>query len=457
MSGSQRGSRFTIAARTTVTLPGWGPRRFAAGLGLLVALAALMATLGAATASAYECYSGYPNCKGQGELQHLVQGAPGTPDSVMPTTTTYFVYWAPNGAPAFPAKYESGIKTFFKGIEHDNGTDQNFYSVLTQYGVKYETHVGKAINDKNPYPAESPDCSSSEGAPPSKPCVSVRQITAELTGLVKENKLAGQAFEAGQAKHVYFVLLPPGVSVCDGSYSGHSSVGCSSRQFCAYHSFHFGGTETAEDVPFAMMPYLPGTKGCEDPQQPNGVNESEFAVLEHEFAEMITDPFGIGWANSPSVGAEEVVDICQSGLWAGGNPAFGEKMRYGTALGTAPNGALYNQVIDGQDYYLQQPYSNATETCVQRIGLPPTVTKLSPARGSIAGGKKVKITGLNFENPTVTGVSFGKVPAKEFTVTSPTSITAVTPAAASAGAVEVKLTTSAGTNASTTADQYTYE
>ena len=48
-------------------------------------------------------------------------------------------------------------------------------------------------------------------------------------------------------------------------------------------------------------------------------------------------------------------------------------MKWGTALGTAPNGALYNQVIDGHDYYLQQLYSNATETCVQRIGmaLPP--------------------------------------------------------------------------------------
>ena len=68
-------------------------------------------------------------------------------------------------------------------------------------------------------------------------------------------------------------------------------------------------------------------------------------------------------------------------------------MKWGTALGTAPNGALYNQVIDGHDYYLQQLYSNATETCVQRKALPPVVSKLAPAKGSLAGGKKVKITG----------------------------------------------------------------
>jgi hypothetical protein len=85
------------------------------------------------------------------------------------------------------------------------------------------------------------------------------------------------------------------------------------------------------------------------------------------------------------------------------------------------------------------------------------VTKLAPAKGSVAGGKKVKITGLNFENPTVTAVDFGKVPAKEFTVVSPISLTAVSPPATGAGPVEVTLTTSAGTNASTAADQFTYE
>jgi hypothetical protein len=94
---------------------------------------------------------------------------------------------------------------------------------------------------------------------------------------------------------------------------------------------------------------------------------------------------------------------------------------------------------------------------VQRKALPPVVSKLAPAKGSLAGGTKVKITGLNFENPTVTSVSFGKVAAKEFTVTSPTSITAISPASTSTGVVEVKLTSSGGTSASTTADQYTYE
>jgi IPT/TIG domain len=451
MSGPQRDNQFTITDRAAREPSTGSPRRFTAVLGLLVGLAALIATFGAAGASAAECYSGNSRCPTEGSLQHLEDSGGG----VMPTTRTNVVYWDPKGAPAFPAKYESAIKAFFKGLEHDNGTDQNFYSALTQYGLKYETHVGKAVNDKDPYPAENSECA----ARPSTPCVSGAQIQAELLSLIKGKKLPGQVLERGPLgsegpTEAYVVLLPPGVSDCVENGRDH---GCSSVQYCGFHYFALSSKGVSESVPYAVLTYLPGVKGCESPQHPNGLFDDEFPVLEHEFAEMITDPSGVGWLNSQQVEEEEVVDICQAGRWADPSVPFEEKMRWGSPVGTAPDGALYNQVIDGQDYYLQQVYSNATETCVQRLGLPPTVTKLSPAKGSIAGGKKVKITGLNFENPTVTSVSFGKLPAKEFTVTSPTSMTAVTPASTSTGVVEVKLTTSAGTNAATTTDQFTYE
>ena len=255
----------------------------------------------------------------------------------------------------------------------------------------------------------------------------------------------------------YFVLLPPGVSVCGRILS------CSRVQFCAYHSYNFSGRELSNPnyegpEAYAVVPYVADLTGCESTQHPNGISDGALSGgMVHEFAEMITDPFAVSWFNEYTGGAEEVADICVNGTWAGGNKAFYEKMSYGTPLGTAPDGALYNQVVDGRDYYYQQLWSNEAGGCRQRRGLLPTVTKLAPAKGSVAGGKKVKITGLNFENPTVTSVSFGKLPAKEFTVLSPSSMTAVTPASTSTGVVEVKLTTSAGTNASTTTDQFTYE
>ena len=59
----------------------------------------------------------------------------------------------------------------------------------------------------------------------------------------------------------------------------------------------------------------------------------------HEFAEMITDPYGSSWLNTNTQGQEEDADVCQSGYSAFGNEAFAKKMFYGSPLGTAPNGA----------------------------------------------------------------------------------------------------------------------
>jgi plastocyanin len=65
----------------------------------------------------------------------------------------------------------------------------------------------------------------------------------------------------------------------------------------------------------------------------------------------------------------------------------------------------------------------------------PTVAQISPASGSTAGGTSVSINGANFQsNATVT---FGGVAATSVSVTSSTSIIAVTPPSASAGAVPV--------------------
>ncbi len=447
-----------VAAR-----PAGSRRRFALlGLGLFAALAVLASSLGAASASAYECYSGNPNI-GLCSLQHLIQPGGDSSAYVMPTTTTSFVYWQPKGAPAFPKGYETAVTDFFKGLEQENGGDQNFYSVLTQYGVNDKTHFGKAIKDKDPYPAESSGCDLAEPAPLSRPCISVLQVTAEIKELVKTHKLPEQRNEAGQfeATNTFFVMLPPGVSVCDYNYETHgvfhTSIGCSGVQFCAYHEYSVNFSEEDESPVWAVMPYLPVVKGCEDPQHPNSVYEDEFPPLEHEFAEMATDPYALGWHNAPIAHEEEVADICNEGLWGYPSQEFDFKMNWGTALGTAPNGALYNQMIDGRYYYLQQLYSNATETCVQRKALPPVVSKLAPSKGSVAGGTKVKITGLNFENPTATSVSFGKTAAKSFVVNSPTSITAVSPAVTATGPVAVTVTTTGGTSASVPADQFTYD
>ncbi len=83
----------------------------------------------------------------------------------------------------------------------------------------------------------------------------------------------------------------------------------------------------------------------------------------------------------------------------------------------------------------------------------PTVTSISPTAGPTGGGTSVTITGTNFTG--VTAVTFGATAATGFTFNSATSITATAPAG-SAGTVDIRVTTPAGSSATSAADQYTY-
>lgn len=89
----------------------------------------------------------------------------------------------------------------------------------------------------------------------------------------------------------------------------------------------------------------------------------------------------------------------------------------------------------------------------QPIPLPPSVTALTPASGTTAGGTTVTIAGSRFTGATA--VSFGGTAAASFTVNGATQITAVAPAQA-AGTVGVRVTTPGGTSADTAADDFAY-
>lgn len=82
----------------------------------------------------------------------------------------------------------------------------------------------------------------------------------------------------------------------------------------------------------------------------------------------------------------------------------------------------------------------------------PTITDISPATGSIAGGTAVTITGTEFA--TGATVTFGGESATDIVVVSATEITCVTPAHA-AGAVDV-VVTNTDTGAVTAVAGYTY-
>jgi len=83
---------------------------------------------------------------------------------------------------------------------------------------------------------------------------------------------------------------------------------------------------------------------------------------------------------------------------------------------------------------------------------PPTVTGISPASGTAVGGAIVTITGTGFSGNV--SVQFGTVSAPAMTVVSGTQITATSPPGA--GTVDVTVSNTAGTSATSAADRFEY-
>ena len=84
---------------------------------------------------------------------------------------------------------------------------------------------------------------------------------------------------------------------------------------------------------------------------------------------------------------------------------------------------------------------------------PPTVTSVAPAQGPLVGGTSVTLTGSSFTGAIA--VRFGTNPASSFTINSATSITCTAPAG-TVGTVDISVTGSGGTSASSAADHFSY-
>jgi hypothetical protein len=116
-----------------------------------------------------------------------------------------------------------------------------------------------------------------------------------------------------------------------------------------------------------------------------------------------------------------------------------------TAVAPAGTGTVYVTVTTPTG-------TSAINRSVHFTYLPaPTVKKLSPTSGTAAGGTAVTITGTSFTGASA--VMFGAIAATSFTVSSPTSITAVSPAQ-TAATVDVTVTASSGTSATSTKDRF---
>ena len=124
-----------------------------------------------------------------------------------------------------------------------------------------------------------------------------------------------------------------------------------------------------------------------------------------------------------------------------------------TIVATAPSGALGTidvNVFNVADGSGASPADNYTYTSPPV----PTVSGVSPASGPTTGGTTVTITGTGLSSATSVDFGPGNT-SQNFTVSNPTTITAVVPSGA-LGTADVTVTTSEGTSSTSAADQFTY-
>jgi hypothetical protein len=121
---------------------------------------------------------------------------------------------------------------------------------------------------------------------------------------------------------------------------------------------------------------------------------------------------------------------------------FGDAQSYGSpATGPIVSAALATTAGNSVQASTNVPTSD-----------PVSVNTLTPSSGTAGGGDTIQISGSGFTGATA--VDFGQNGSSDFTVTSPTSITAVAPVGA--GVVNVQVVAPAGTSSTNADNRFTY-
>jgi len=312
----------------------------------------------------------------------------GTPATTGEMTLTP-VYWQPAGVAAYnfnsaDPTYMSIINKFVTDVAADSGKTTNVFANNAQYTqtvngvttpIKYLIHAGTPLIDANAFPSSGQCSLQADGYEPGKnytSCLTAPQIQAEL------QKYLGAKALPEDVGHQYAIFFPPGVQTFEsGSYSGVGYTGI-------HQSFTVNpgkGVIYYYDEPFQDGFYTGGAPSGD------GVADGEVDVLSHEVNESITDPASRGWWDAEG---NEIGDECADA--------------YGPPLGSvAVNGFVepYNQVINGDKYYIQREFSN-TAYAARGVGNGCVQTPYTAAAVMLKPQLRAPATGREFSAPVST-------------------------------------------------------
>jgi PKD domain len=426
-------------------------------------------------------------------------------DPVVSSSRVYAIYWDPEDA--YHGNWQELINHFFFDMSESSGSLASVFAVDGQYTDGAGQHAGQetsfsgAYTDTDAYPPV-------DGCTDPKPlvlgpitCLSGEQIESEL-----ETFIADRSLPKGMGA-IYYMLTPPGVTDCllekagerCSDYSGEAEPSNASYtgSFCSYHAAinpgdpQEGGPET---ILYAAIPWSAGGLGdyhlapedqapayeCQDggwapatisskgaaeepeaepvEQEPNqsgrgadgsydsGLADLIIGQIATEQQDIVTDPLMNAWQAEETVGPEgeeevvggEVTDLCRN-FYA---PALGGLggAEEGTGAGT-----LYDDELDGGDYYLNNAFNLAGAlvdypgvTCLKAVSLAPSFTAPTDVNaGEIVGfdGMESNIT-LNAALDYTAGSSPITYPTYEWNFGDGTSETGYAPGAPSRNSPE---------------------
>jgi PKD repeat protein len=313
---------------------------------------------------------------------------------VVQSMAPYVIYWTPGGETISPTV--SGlINRWFADLATDSGGSSNVFGVDRQFtdgagfaDYKQTFSSSQALVDTQAYPTTG-NCTFTNVAYPT--CLTNAQVQAEVARFVAANSLPSDGStsnsELNSPAADYYVVLPTDVNVC------LTSTGCAHNAFCAWHGAF---TSSGNNLLYAAIPLLPTVlgsgpgKGCQGDgntqvQDPNGNGTADIALkyISHEQSETTTDPLLNAWWNSNT--GNEDGDQCNSI----GNHADAFTPTLG---GSAAAGTLFNQLINGHEYYIQSEWSNGDIDCKMRPTPGTIIAGLTPPSGATPVGSPVTLT-----------------------------------------------------------------
>ncbi len=264
---------------------------------------------------------------------------------VLHSNNTHLIFWEPEGSGlTYDTGYQALIEQFLSDVAVDSRMPTNIYGLSGQYrdslgAAAYDSTYRGAVVATNPLPPNG--CSEPLPPPFGKGpgwtyCLTGQQVEDQVMRVLNAYKLPRRS------NNIYFLVLPSGLGSCLSQGPTQCSLGGSDNGgYCGYHSW------TSDNVPYAVIPYnaVPGHCQSDNPRPNSSTADPAISTLSHEHNESVTDPFGNAWVGP---GGEEEADLCITS--------------FGRTLG-GTGARAWNQVINGDHYYLQQVWSNATGSC----------------------------------------------------------------------------------------------